>query len=80
MARTVHVVPHTHWDREWYRTFEAFRARLVDTVDRVLDLLETGVRSLAEAESLLAGSCRLAELEADATQPFLPSFPATALA
>jgi mannosylglycerate hydrolase len=32
------LVSHSHWDREWYRTFEAFRARLVDLVDRVLDL------------------------------------------
>ena len=34
------LVSHTHWDREWYRPFEAFRARLVDTVDAVLDQLE----------------------------------------
>lgn len=34
------IVSHTHWDREWYRTFQAFRARLVDTVDCVLDLLD----------------------------------------
>lgn len=34
------MVSHTHWDREWYRTFQAFRARLVDTVDSVLDLLD----------------------------------------
>ena len=34
------LVSHTHWDREWYRTFESFRARLVDTVDRVLELVE----------------------------------------
>src|SRR5712692_6145243 len=33
------LVSHTHWDREWYRTFESFRGRLVDAVDRVLDLL-----------------------------------------
>jgi mannosylglycerate hydrolase len=33
------LVSHTHWDREWYRTFQSFRARLVDTVDRVLDLV-----------------------------------------
>ncbi len=33
------LVSHTHWDREWYRTFEAFRSRLVDTVDRVLELI-----------------------------------------
>ena len=34
------VVPHTHWDREWYRTHEQFRYRLVSLVDEVLDLLE----------------------------------------
>jgi mannosylglycerate hydrolase len=33
------LVSHTHWDREWYRPFESFRGRLVDAVDRVLDLL-----------------------------------------
>lgn len=32
------LVTHTHWDREWYRTFQGFRARLVDAVDRVLEL------------------------------------------
>jgi len=36
------VVPHTHWDREWYRTFQGYRLRLVDAVHRVLDLLESG--------------------------------------
>jgi mannosylglycerate hydrolase len=35
------LVPHTHWDREWYRTHEAFRYRLVDLVDQVLGILET---------------------------------------
>ncbi|MFN8644152.1 MAG: alpha-mannosidase, partial [Candidatus Binatia bacterium] len=34
------IVSHFHWDREWYRTFEAYRARLADAVDRVLELLE----------------------------------------
>jgi alpha-mannosidase/mannosylglycerate hydrolase len=34
------VVPHTHWDREWYERFEAYRARLVPMVSRLLDLLE----------------------------------------
>ena len=33
-------MPHTHWDREWYRPFQAFRMRLVETVDAVLDLLD----------------------------------------
>ncbi len=34
------VVPHTHWDREWYLPFELFRLRLGATVDGVLDTLE----------------------------------------
>ncbi len=37
---TIHLVPHTHWDREWYRPFQSFRMQLVDLVDRVLDMLE----------------------------------------
>ena len=41
-SRPLHlvVVPHTHWDREWYRTHEQFRARLVTLADGLLDLLE----------------------------------------
>ncbi|MFL6239839.1 MAG: glycosyl hydrolase-related protein [Actinomycetes bacterium] len=39
MTTPAYLVSHTHWDREWYRTFQAFRARLVDAVDRVLDLV-----------------------------------------
>jgi len=38
--RTVYFVPHTHWDREWYLPFQVFRARLVDVIDQVLELLE----------------------------------------
>ena len=34
------VVPHTHWDREWYERVEGFRARLVPMVASLLDLLE----------------------------------------
>jgi alpha-mannosidase len=34
------VVPHTHWDREWYLPFEFFRLRLGWVVDGVLDTLE----------------------------------------
>src|ERR1700742_3886651 len=39
MPRTVAVVAHTHWDREWYAPFEAVRARLGRTLDEVLALL-----------------------------------------
>jgi len=34
------VVPHTHWDREWYLPFEQFRLRLGAVVDGILDTLE----------------------------------------
>jgi len=36
----LHLVSHTHWDREWYRTFQQFRLRLVSLIDGLLDLLE----------------------------------------
>jgi len=36
----VFVVPHTHWDREWYERLEGFRARLVPMVGSLLDRLE----------------------------------------
>ena len=37
----VYVVPHTHWDREWYLSFEAFRMRLVKLLDRLCDNLDS---------------------------------------
>ena len=42
MSRQLHilVVPHTHWDREWYQTFQQFRFRLVKTVDKLLKILQ----------------------------------------
>jgi mannosylglycerate hydrolase len=40
----VHVVPHTHWDREWYLPFQRFRLKLVGLVDRLLDLMEADER------------------------------------
>lgn len=38
--RTVAIVPHTHWDREWYSSFQTFRLRLVDLLDEFLPRLE----------------------------------------
>jgi len=35
-----YVCSHTHWDREWYGTFEDFRMRLVEVTDELLDYLE----------------------------------------
>jgi mannosylglycerate hydrolase len=36
---TIHIVPHTHWDREWYLPFQSFRLKLVHLMDGLLDLL-----------------------------------------
>jgi hypothetical protein len=38
--RRVNIVPHTHWDREWYSPFQKFRMRLVEMVDGLLPLLD----------------------------------------
>ena len=49
---TVAIVPHTHWDREWYLPFQVFRIRLVTLLDRLLPLLES---DLSYARFLLDG-------------------------
>ncbi len=38
--RPVAIVPHTHWDREWYAPFQTFRLRLVELLDELLPRLE----------------------------------------
>jgi alpha-mannosidase len=43
-SRTVHLIPHTHWDREWYLPVGAFQARLGEMVDGLLALLATDGR------------------------------------
>jgi hypothetical protein len=40
MSRQVVVVPHTHWDREWYQPYQTFRLRLVDLLDDLLPRLD----------------------------------------
>jgi mannosylglycerate hydrolase len=42
VAVALFVVPHTHWDREWYEPAERFRQRLVAALDRALELLDDG--------------------------------------
>ena len=36
----LHVISHTHWDREWYQDFQGYRRRLVHQTDALLDLIE----------------------------------------
>lgn len=52
------VIPHSHWDREWYATFEEFRFYLVEFMDELIELLEVdeGFRSF-----LLDGQVSLLE-------------------
>jgi mannosylglycerate hydrolase len=50
--RVVAIVPHTHWDREWYAPFQTFRLRLVELLDQFLPQLES---DLGYARFLLDG-------------------------
>ncbi len=49
------LVSHFHWDREWYRAFDEFRARLVDAIDMVLDLVDAddGFRFLLDGQAIV---------------------------
>ena len=39
-ARRIAIVPHTHWDREWYKSYQVFRLALVELIDTLIPLLE----------------------------------------
>jgi mannosylglycerate hydrolase len=39
--RRIAIVPHSHWDREWYESYQEFRLNLVDMLDTLLPLLES---------------------------------------
>lgn len=52
------VVPHTHWDREWYLPFERYRYRLVKLVDALLGILH---RDEEYTHFLLDGQAIIAE-------------------
>ena len=40
----IFLIAHTHWDREWYFTFERFRYRLVQCIDRALRIFDRDPR------------------------------------
>ena len=40
MNKTVHIISHSHWDREWYMPFEYHRAYLVKLIDNCIELFE----------------------------------------
>ena len=37
----IYLFSGTHWDREWYQTFQGFRMHLVKMVDKLIEILET---------------------------------------
>ena len=40
MKKKVHIIAHTHWDREWYIPYEAHHMRLVELFDDLLEIFE----------------------------------------
>lgn len=50
---TVHVVSHTHWDREWYHPAGRFRQRLVPLIDALLDDREDPAPFLLDGQAIV---------------------------
>lgn len=40
MKSKVHIVPHMHWDREWYFSAEQSKILLIDDMEQILNFLE----------------------------------------
>jgi mannosylglycerate hydrolase len=40
IMKKVHVVPHMHWDREWYFSTEESRILLVNNMEEIMEMLE----------------------------------------
>ena len=40
MKKNIHIISHSHWDREWYMPFEYHRAKLVELIDDCIELIE----------------------------------------
>lgn len=39
--KRVYIVPHSHWDREWYMPFEQHHMRLIELIDNLIKLFKT---------------------------------------
>jgi 2-O-(6-phospho-alpha-D-mannosyl)-D-glycerate hydrolase len=50
---TIHVVSHTHWDREWYQSAGRFRQRLVALIDALLDDHEDRAPFLLDGQAIV---------------------------
>ncbi|WP_103504113.1 MULTISPECIES: glycoside hydrolase family 38 C-terminal domain-containing protein [unclassified Streptomyces] len=52
--RDLVIVPHTHWDREWYLPFQRFRLQLVGLLDELLETMENDERHRFTLDGQLA--------------------------
>jgi Glycosyl hydrolases family 38 N-terminal domain/Glycosyl hydrolases family 38 C-terminal domain/Alpha mannosidase middle domain len=68
LATVVHLVPHTHWDREWYLPFQSFRLKLVPLFDRILELLEADSRFVFTLDGQVATIDDYLEVRPDAEE------------
>ncbi|WP_228275683.1 alpha-mannosidase [Gracilibacillus oryzae] len=39
--KKIHIISHTHWDREWYLPYEKHHYLLIEFMDKLIDTLET---------------------------------------
>ncbi|MHA1449502.1 MAG: hypothetical protein ACTSP4_08795 [Candidatus Hodarchaeales archaeon] len=52
--KRVFIVPHSHWDREWYLPFQKFRFKLVELIDNLLGILrDQDYRFLLDGQTIV---------------------------
>lgn len=39
--KKVHIIPHSHWDREWYMAYERHHMLLIELIDNLIELFRT---------------------------------------
>lgn len=44
MKKVLHIISHSHWDREWYMSFEEHHMRLIELIDSIIDKMENDNR------------------------------------
>jgi mannosylglycerate hydrolase len=54
-----HLIPHTHWDREWYLTRTAFQVRLVPVIENLLTQVEhdRSARFVLDGQTVILEDC-----------------------
>ncbi|HER4818988.1 alpha-mannosidase [Streptococcus pyogenes] len=40
-TKKVHIISHSHWDREWYMAYEQHHMRLINLIDDLLEVFQT---------------------------------------